>query len=93
MNVIQTATIPAAQSLTHKVPCHIWGDLPPITPGMQFIEFIHTISETSTKQIHPISLILRSNGTIQAEPVKMELAGDYPAVYLSPSSQIYGLSP
>jgi hypothetical protein len=91
MNPIQTATMPAAQILTHEVPCRTQGDLLPITLdtpievlwklALQFIKFIHPIGGTSTTQIRPISLILNLDATVEAEPVRMGVANNYPGVY------------
>jgi len=107
MAPIGAAAIPVQQIAALEVPCRMQvrnligelvtlANIPNAVRGelaLQLIRFIHP-SDGATR-IRPISLILNMNGTVQAEPVHMDIAhnqpGVYPARYRLPPSTINGL--
>jgi hypothetical protein len=52
----------------------------PLELVLQFIKFIHPAPQITTK-IHPISLMLNSDGKLQAEPMDRVFADKPPSVY------------
>jgi hypothetical protein len=52
----------------------------PLELVLQFIKFIHPAPQITTK-IHPISLMLNSDGKVQAEPMGRVFADKPPSVY------------
>ena len=89
MNPITTAAIPMVQNNTGRVLCRTRWELPiDITPNqvpkdqlvLQSIKFIHPTPQINTR-IRPISLILNSAQTVQAEPVNRTVLDIPPGIY------------